>query len=281
MRFELVADAEEFASRVWPYITERVARNMHGTLLVDVRAGRFPDGVLLALGLDDNDEVAWLGIRPPPHFLLTSDLDPGAVGELVDWWLGFDPELPGVDGPPESAGPISVAWAERTGGTARLKLSEAMHELERVTDPPHGTAPGHLRVATEADRELLIDWMLAFAEEAGLPAGDRERTARGVDLRLARDGLLIWEDDEPVSFLGISPEVAGVVRIGPVYTPPSLRGHGYASSAVAETSRRVLADGAERLMLFTDLTNPTSNKIYADVGFRRTGAWEMREFDRP
>jgi len=27
-------------------------------------------------------------------------------------------------------------------------------------------------------------------------------------------------------------------------------------------------------MLFTDLANPTSNKIYAEVGYRRTGDWE-------
>jgi uncharacterized protein len=281
MRFELVEDTEAFASRAWPFITERLSRNMLGTLLVDVRAGRYDDVERrLALGIGDGGEVAWVGIRTPPHYLLTSDLDPGTVGELVDWWLGFDPEVPGVDGPPETAGPIAIAWAERTGGAARLTLSEAMHELEQVTDPPHGVAPGDLRVATQADRELLIEWMLAFGEEAGLPPGNRERTARGVDLRTARGGLLIWADDGPVSFLAVSPEVAGVVRLGPVYTPPALRGRGYASSAVAATSRRALAAGADRCMLFTDLANPTSNKIYAEVGFRRTGAWEMRAFER-
>jgi predicted GNAT family acetyltransferase len=34
-------------------------------------------------------------------------------------------------------------------------------------------------------------------------------------------------------------------------------------------------------MLFTDLSNPTSNKIYADVGYRRIGEWEETEFTRP
>ena len=33
-------------------------------------------------------------------------------------------------------------------------------------------------------------------------------------------------------------------------------------------------------MLFTDLANPTSNKIYAEVGYRRVGAWEQHAFDR-
>jgi predicted GNAT family acetyltransferase len=81
--------------------------------------------------------------------------------------------------------------------------------------------------------------------------------------------------------VGVSPPVAGVVRIGPVYTPMEHRRRGYAGSAVAAASRRALARGAERCMLFTDLANPTSNKIYAEVGYRRVGDWEELAFEPP
>jgi predicted GNAT family acetyltransferase len=74
--------------------------------------------------------------------------------------------------------------------------------------------------------------------------------------------------------------VAGVPRIGPVYTPPSCRGRGYAGHAVAQLSRRLLAQGASRCVLFTDLANPTSNKIYAEVGYVRVCDWEQRVFDQ-
>lgn len=84
----------------------------------------------------------------------------------------------------------------------------------------------------------------------------------------------MWEDGEPVCTLALSPDVAGTVRVGPVYTPPAQRRRGYASSAVAEASRRALAAGARQCMLFTDLANPTSNKIYASVGYSRFGDWE-------
>jgi predicted GNAT family acetyltransferase len=70
-----------------------------------------------------------------------------------------------------------------------------------------------------------------------------------------------------------------VTRIGPVYTPPELRRRGYASSAVAAVSRQALAAGAQRCALFTDLSNPTSNKIYADVGYRRIADWEEHLFE--
>jgi predicted GNAT family acetyltransferase len=76
----------------------------------------------------------------------------------------------------------------------------------------------------------------------------------------------------------MSPPVAGTIRIGPVYTPPEHRRHGYASSAVAAASRRALSAGARQCMLFTDLANPTSNRIYARVGFRRCADWEELKF---
>ena len=33
-------------------------------------------------------------------------------------------------------------------------------------------------------------------------------------------------------------------------------------------------------MLYTDLSNPTSNKIYAEVGYRRFADWEEHAFQR-
>ncbi len=91
--------------------------------------------------------------------------------------------------------------------------------------------------------------------------------------------MLVWDHLGPVSMLGITQPVARVVRIGPVYTPLQYRRNGYAGSAVAAVSRRALAGGASRCMLFTDLANPTSNKIYAEVGYRRIADWEEYAFD--
>lgn len=66
---------------------------------------------------------------------------------------------------------------------------------------------------------------------------------------------------------GASEPAHGVARVAPVYTPPDQRGRGWASNAVAEVSRRVRSAGA-RVCLFTDQANPTSNKIYAALGYR-------------
>ena len=146
-----------------------------------------------------------------------------------------------------------------------------MHMAHQIVDPPHPPA-GRLRLAERSERSLMIEWWKAFAAEADSLGG--ANAAGNVDAKYDHDGLLVWDDDGPVSVVGINPPVGGVVRIGPVYTPPELRRRGYAGMAVAETSRRALADGARTCMLFTDLANPTSNKIYAEVGYLRFGDWE-------
>jgi predicted GNAT family acetyltransferase len=60
---------------------------------------------------------------------------------------------------------------------------------------------------------------------------------------------------------------AGSARLGPVYTPPGLRGRGYGSAVTAAATRAIQDDGGVPV-LFTDLANPTSNKIYQQLGYR-------------
>ena len=53
-----------------------------------------------------------------------------------------------------------------------------------------------------------------------------------------------------------------------VYTPKSHRKNGFGTTCVANLSQKILDDGYEQCMLFTDLSNPTSNSIYQKVGYK-------------
>jgi predicted GNAT family acetyltransferase len=161
---------------------------------------------------------------------LTSPLEPGGAEPLVDLWLQHDPDVSAVSGVPGTAQAIAEAWEHRTGGSSRRTFSEAMHVLEEVRDPPR-PSPGTLRMPRPDERDLLVGWMEEFVGEAGLIGASQ--AASMVDGRLRQRGLLVWDDGEPVSMVGVNPPVAGVVRIGPVYTPRPLRRQGYAGSAVA------------------------------------------------
>jgi predicted GNAT family acetyltransferase len=278
VNFALTRDAEDFAAHAEPLLSGRIECNVMATVLINVRRGiHAPDVALFAYAMDDAGAPRGAAMRVAPWPLLTSPLDRRDAAELTRLWLPEDPELPGVVGVPRSARSVAEAWAAATGGVTSVAMRQAMHQLRTVTGPSR-PARGELRGATEGDRNSLIEWMSAFAEEAGVPGSDDAE--RMVDGRLRHGGLFLWDDGGPVSMIGVQPQVAGVVRIGPVYTPPERRRHGYAGAAVAEASRRALEGGADSCMLFTDLANPTSNKIYSEVGYRRSGDWEEHRFER-
>jgi len=56
-----------------------------------------------------------------------------------------------------------------------------------------------------------------------------------------------------------------------VYTPPSNRSQGYATSLVSALSSRLLESGYRCCTLFTDLSNPVSNGIYRKIGYEYAG----------
>ena len=277
MRFVLTRDPAEFAARTERLLSDRIECNVLATVLMTVLDGGYADSKpMLAYGIGDDGEVRFGALRTQPWPLLASPLESGAT-EFVELWLEEDPDVDGVSSVPQTARAIAAAWRQQTGGTPRRRMSEGMHVLEEVHDPPR-PARGVLRLADPAERPLLVDWMRDFVTEVAL-AGAAQAEAL-VDGRMRREGLLVWDDEQPVSMVGVTREVAGVVRVGPVYTPLPQRRRGYAGTAVAAASRRALERGAERCMLFTDLDNPTSNKIYAEVGYRRTGDWEEIALER-
>ncbi|HSC02750.1 MAG TPA: GNAT family N-acetyltransferase [Solirubrobacteraceae bacterium] len=278
LRYVLTSDAEEFAERTERLLSASLECNVLATVLMTVLEGSRRDPPpIFAIGITAEDEVAFAAMRTPPWPLLASPLEPADAESLTDRWLEVDPDVAGLSSVPETARAIAAAWERRTGGTSRRTFSEAMHVLSEVHDPPR-PAPGMLRLPRPGERDLLVEWTREFVTEARLVGA--AQAGQMVDARLRQEGLLVWDDGQPVSLVGVNPAVAGVVRIGPVYTPRPLRRRGYAGSAVAAVSRRALDGGADRCMLFTDLANPTSNKIYAEVGYRRCGEWEEIALER-
>lgn len=280
VRFIIDDDAERFAAEVRPFLEQRIEHNLPASVLQGVIDGRSGQGrPVLVRGLDEHSgRMAAVAVRTPPWSLVATSLTPADAAELIELWLTHDPELPGVNGPVRTARSLAHAWEQRTGGTSRIHIALALHCLTTVADPPR-PADGSLHPADLAELDLLTDWATRFATETGTRIGD---AAESVRARLRRDNLWLWRaaDGVAVSMVGASDPVAGVPRIAPVYTPPDRRRRGYAGTAVAAVSHALLHRGARACALFTDVTNPTSNKIYAAVGYRRIGDWEDRDLSR-
>jgi predicted GNAT family acetyltransferase len=154
-----------------------------------------------------------------------------------------------------------------------------LYALDRLL-PPDPAPPGRARTALEADRDLLLAWLDAFHDEAA-PPGPRE-TGQVVDDRLSFGGMVLWEHaGVPVSLAGRTKPAAGLARVGPVYTPPEHRGRGFGGAATAAVTQAALDGGAEGVLLFTDLANPTSNTLYQRLGFAPVTDQIVLEFTGP
>lgn len=279
MRWEIEPDLGAFDGRVRPLLEAHIENNVVATVLMGTLEGRFhASPPVLAVGTDDGGAVVAAAMRTAPWPMLCTPVDPEDAASLVDLWLEHDPDLPGINALLHTARAIAGAWIQHTGGSDHCRTAMAMHSLSTVVDPPQ-PGPGELVTASEADRDLALAWWNAFVDDSHVIDAGPEARAATVDFRIGADHLFLWRDGGlPVSMVSTNPAVAGVVRIGPVYTPPESRRRGYATSAVAAISRHALNAGAHTCMLYTDLANPTSNKIYADVGYRRIAEWEERVF---
>jgi predicted GNAT family acetyltransferase len=268
MRCVIDDDLTEYADRVTPWLLrDPVANNVAYTLIEQRLSGAVPtepDALWIRV-LSERDEVVGVALRTPPFGLLLTRVPDEAVDLLIAEIQRLGIGLPSVNGPSEVASAFAARYAPLIGADREPQYSR-LYRLDRV-DPPQGV-PGNIRAATEADRDVLVAWTDEFFAEAD-PHAPRQAAVQQIDARLGKPDLLwLWEDGgAPVSMAWLGVPAAGVVRVSGVYTPPDLRGRGYASACVAAVSQGALDRGAVACMLYTDLANPTSNSIYQKLGY--------------
>jgi predicted GNAT family acetyltransferase len=197
--------------------------------------------------------------------VLVGRSDPAAGAAFADDLAADFPALCGVMGDPATAEAFAERWRTLTGRASALRVRLRQHVLREVAAVP--AAPGVPRVATEDDLAWLIERQIAFIAETGVHDAPA-RVVATMPKRVERGDFWIWDDGAAVALVGFNDAAPAFARVAPVYTVPDRRGRGYATALVAAVARELLRRGKARLFLTTDVANPTSNAIYARIGFR-------------
>lgn len=215
----------------------------------------------------DSGSVVGTASWTPPYPLLVSSVPPDAAAGLAAAMVERAASLriapPGVNGPEASAGDVATAWTRITGDIIERERLILLNVLGRLIDVP--TPSGTRRAATLDDVPMLARWLDAFRAEVDLIVGNPVATAD----RSVRAGMYdLWiQDATPVCLVGHR-VAAGVLRVGPVYTPPEHRNRGYARRLTYEVTAGALErPEVDAAMLFTDAANPVSNSIYRQAGY--------------
>ena len=264
-----------FQARVRPYLLR--AEAAHCLLLGGHSQSAGADGFAVE---HEGEIVAVAGVTPPRNLILSNVALPGSIPFLVAGIRARGIDLPGVIGPEPHAERFAAAWREASGHEVRRAMHQRVFQTQHISFP--GSVAGSARAATPSDRPLLLAWAHAFVAESfpleERPGSDAEQM---VENRAAPPaGWTLWLDatGAPVSVAGYGSPTPNGIRLGPVYTPPEHRRRGYGSAVTAAATRMLLDRGHRFVFLFTDLANPTSNHIYAEVGYQPVADFAVYTF---
>ena len=234
---------------------------------------------LIAIVSDEQEKIGAMAIMTPPFPMIVQSepLNVAALESLADTLISGGWKLSGVNGVTDESDAFAQIWRKKTGHEVRLLKTLRAYELRNVQDLDYPV--GKMRVAEERDAQKSADMLSAMQEELKLE-GSNSATFEGALISIHLKRTFFWVvDGEVVSTtISVRPQIKGICISG-VYTPPEHRQRGYARALVAQVSKEMLSRGFELTNLFTDLSNPTSNKIYQEIGYKPVCDYHQYSFE--
>lgn len=233
-----------------------------------VRAKETPTPSPILLRIEQDGRTLTAAIQTPPMHLILANASQEQIEFLARHLKGMKLKFPGVVGPSEVSEGFAKIWSEISSKKAALGMGQKIYKIEKATIP---NSLGELRLALKHEVDFVAKWLFEFSNES-LPAPERKSFEELLPLarRTVDDGLVyVWTVNHvPVSMAQVGRPTQNGISVRAVYTPQAQRKKGYASAVVAHLSQKMLDSGKKFCVLYTDLSNPTSNKIYQQVGYQ-------------
>lgn len=271
MEFKLYKDAYEFESTISSILVEKEdVFSLFLGILQAIKAGHYEAPVMGTI--HENGEVLALFQMTPPHPLNLIIADETRFDEVTDFLLaniidkGID--FPSIISLKPWAYGVAEKWQNKTGVSPKLLMDQGLYRLNAVNETLESST-GHWRYAEISDAPLIEKWFNLFEQDTGLPISPIETVQQRVALFLKNREVFLWEDQgQVVSMMKKSRPTENGITVSLVFTPKEARKKGYARTLVAAISKELLKD-YQFCMLYTDMLNPTSNKIYQEIGYQK------------
>lgn len=215
---------------------------------------------------EDAQGIAGLALMTPPHPLQLIVLrgSPGVESLAAKEFRDAGITVPGVIGDKGTAEKFAKAWGE----LSEIAMDQGLYRIDAVRrNLPK--SPGSWRVANRLDTSLLVEWYRLFAEDTGIGDPSQGEAEEKIADFISRKEVFLWEDGgRAVSCMKKARPSKHGITVSFVFTPKELRKNGYARTLVAEVTEELLTE-YDFAMLYTDLANGTSNKIYQEIGYEQ------------
>ena len=155
------------------------------------------------------------------------------------------------------------------GVSYELVLGMEAYECPKIIEPQG--VQGKLIKAELKHTDVVADFCAGFGYWCFGVTVTKESQIPAAKEMIESGNLFLWEvNGEICSMANIAHRSKRHARLNNVYTPPEQRKKGYASAIVAELCSKVKDEGLIP-MLYADVKNPDSNKVYKGVGFKERG----------
>ncbi|EEK43942.1 MULTISPECIES: GNAT family N-acetyltransferase [Bacillus] len=197
----------------------------------------------------------------------TSEIAEEDIVELAKKLAEVYPNVPGLIGNKKIVQKLAEEIAVLANKKTTVAMEQGIYELKQVKKKWNGDEV--FREVNSDELTLIEQWIYQFCEDVNLPTTKEEakQTAHTLITNHRLFGLEV--DGKLVSVAAKTRPTKNNITVNFVYTPKEERKKGYASNCVAALSQRMLDEGYKTTTLYTDLANPTSNKIYQEIGYEQ------------
>lgn len=197
----------------------------------------------------------------------TSEMAEEDIVELAKKLAEVYPNVPGLIGNKKIVQRLAEEIAVLENKKTTVAMEQGIYELKQVKKKWNGDEV--FREVNSDELTLIEQWIYQFCEDVNLPTTKEEakQTAHTLITNHRLFGLEV--DGKLVSVAAKTRPTKNNITVNFVYTPKEERKKGYASNCVAALSQRMLDEGYKTTTLYTDLANPTSNKIYQEIGYEQ------------
>ncbi|EPC8421170.1 GNAT family N-acetyltransferase [Bacillus wiedmannii] len=197
----------------------------------------------------------------------TSEIPEVDIVKLAKEFSKVYPDIPGLIGNKKTVQRLAEEIAVLENKKTNVVMEQGVYALQQVKKK--WTEDGAFREIGSDELPLIEQWIYQFCEDVRLPTTKEEAKQTAHTLITNRRLFGLDVDGKLVSVAAKTRPTTNNITVNFVYTPKEARKKGYASSCVAALSQRMLDEGYKTTTLYTDLANPTSNKIYQEIGYEQ------------
>ncbi|NOR44937.1 MAG: GNAT family N-acetyltransferase [Candidatus Delongbacteria bacterium] len=268
MKIIKYTDAEEFYNRVVSFLEEDEAvNNLALGILSSLKKNENAYGKIkpfLAIVENDGNIKLVMIMTPPYNLQILGNVSIEVINFTIDYLIRENIEIPGIIGRKELCEKFVGVWTNKTPIIHKVSMNQRIYKLEKVNKVQDSA--GCFKIAEEKDSEILVKWLMEFNKYIGEDT-DKDKAERQIINLINKKRAYLWVNEIPVTMVLAGRETKNGIIVSGVYTPEEFRRNGYATSCVAEVSKILLDEGYKFCTLYTDLSNPTSNRIYQKIGY--------------